>query len=183
MRVAIIKSNGHIDKKVERLLNYNKIKGDFISKFTRNSLKMYDVVIFTYKNSIPNLPKVIESIVFERKILVIYINNTLSTSEFYNILNNLYFSVISEHTLEIELFSILNNSLKYLKEIEFYKNENNQIKEQFETLNIVNKAKRVLIKKGFTEAESHKFIQEKAMNLRISKIQTAKRIIENKIDI
>ena len=183
MRVAVIKSNGYIDTKIERLLKLNKINGDFITKFTRNSLKLYDTVIFTYKNNIPNLPKVLESIVLEQKIFVIYVNNTLSTGKFYNVLNNLYFSVVNEQTIEIELSSILDNSLKYLKEINLVKAENMLLRNKLDTLILVNKAKTILIAKGLSEGDAHKFIQSKAMDLRLSKKQTANLIIKNKIDI
>ena len=183
MRVAIVSSNTYIDKKIERLMNFNKIKVDFIATFTRNSLKTYDVVIFTYKNNIPNLPKVLESIVLESEILVIYVKNTLSTGEFYNVLNDLYFSAINEQSLEIELYSIMNNSLKYLKEMALIKAENSKLTKELLTIKLVNKAKRVLMSKGLSEEESHKFIQTKAMDLRKSKLQTVKLIIENKIDI
>ena len=183
MRVAVIKSNGYIDAKIGRLLSLNKIKGDFISKFTRNSLKLYNVVIFSYKNNIPNLPKVIESIVLEKKVLVIYVNKTLSTGQFFNVMNDLYFSVVDESSLEIELHSIINNSLKYLVEIAHYKALNESLDDKLETMKLVNKAKTILINKGLSEADSHKFIQRKAMDLRLSKKQTANLIIENKIDI
>ena len=183
MRVAVIRSNGYIDTRIEKLLSFNKIKGDFITRFTRNSLKMYDTVIFTYKNNIPNLPKVLESIVLEQKIFVIYVNSTLSTGEFYNVLNNLYFSMINIQNLEIEFISVLNNSLKYIREINSYKLKNEQLINELDTIKLVNKAKTVLISKGLSEADSHKFIQRKAMNLRLSKKQTANLIIENKIDI
>ena len=183
MRVAVIRSNGYIDTRIEKLLSFNKIKGDFITRFTRNSLKMYDTVIFTYKNNIPNLPKVLESIVLEQKIFVIYVNSTLSTGEFYNVLNNLYFSMINIQNLEIEFISVLNNSLKYIREINSYKLKNEQLINELDTIKLVNKAKTVLISKGLSEADSHKFIQRKAMDLRLSKKQTANLIIENKIDI
>ena len=183
MRVAVIKSKGYIDTKIERLLNYNRIKVDFITKFTRNSLKMYDTVVFAYKNNIPNISKVLESIVLEQKIFVIYVNNTLSTGEFYNILNNLYFSVINEQNLEIEFLSVLNNSFKYLRKIDIYKKENEILRNKLDTLGLVNKAKIILIAKGLSEADSHKFIQKTAMDLRLSRKQTANLIIDNKIDI
>ena len=183
MRVAVIKSNGHIDEKIKRILNFNKINGDFISNFNRNSLKIYDTVIFSYKNNIPNLPKVLESIVLEQKIFVIFVNNTVSTGEFYNILNNLYFSVINDQNFEIEFLSVLNNSLKYIRKINIYRIENEQLKTRIEMYTMINKAKHMLISKGFSEAESHKFIQRTAMDLRLSKFQAASLIIENKIDI
>jgi len=183
MRVAVIKSNGHIDKKIERLLIFNKIKGDFISKFTRNSLKKYDVVIFSYKNNISNLPKILENIILEQEIFVLYINSTVAIGEFYNILNDLYFSVINEQNLEIEFLSVLNNSLKYLKKINVYKDENKKLKSQLDTIKLVNKAKIILMSKGLSEADSHQFIQKTSMDLRLSKKQAANLIIKNKIDI
>ena len=183
MRVAVIKSNGYIDTKLERLLGLNKIKGDFISKFTRKSLNKYDTVIFTYKNNIPNLPKVLESIVLEKEVFVIYVNNTLSTGEFYNFMSDLYFSIVNEQNIEVELLSILNTSLKYIKEINGLKAQNILLKDELGTMKLVNKAKTILISKGLSEADSHKFIQRKAMSLRLSKKQTANLIIENKIDI
>lgn len=183
MRVAVIRSNGYIDTKIERLLVFNKIKGDFLTKFTRNSLEMYDIVIFTYKNNIPNLPKVLESIILEQKIFVVYVNNTLSIGEFYNVLNNIYFGMINEQNIEIELLSVLKNSLKYIKEINIHKTKIKRLKNELDTLKLVNKAKTVLISKGLSEADSHKYIQKKAMDLRLSKKQTANLIIENKIDI
>jgi len=63
MRVAIIASNGYLDKRIERLLGSNNIKGDIMNKFTRNQIYAYDCVIFTHKNDIPNLPVLIERLV------------------------------------------------------------------------------------------------------------------------
>ena len=50
MRVAVIKSYGHIDVKIERLLTFNKIKGDFITKFTRIIQKIMCTTITTSIN-------------------------------------------------------------------------------------------------------------------------------------
>lgn len=182
MRVAVIKNSGNMDTKIERILKNNEINGDFIEKFTRDSLNMYDTIIFTYKNNIPNLSKVIEKIVLEKKILVIFINNKLSVGQFYNVLNDLYFSIVNEQTLDVELPFLLKNNEKYLKEIHSLNNEINTLKERLETINLINNAKRILSKKGYNEANSHQFIQKKAMDLRLSKKMTAALIIKNKID-
>lgn len=182
MRVAVIKNSGNINTKIERVLLNNKINGDFIDKFTRNSLNVYDTVIFTYKNDIPNLPKVIEQIVLEKKCNVIFISNNLSVGQYYNILNDLYFNIVNEQMLDIELPIVIKNSKKYLDEINKLSIEVNTLKERLDTLNLINKAKRILLDKGFNEAESHQFIQKQSMDLRLSKKMTAQRIIENKID-
>ncbi len=182
MRVAVIKNSGNMDTKIERILKNNEINGDFIEKFTRDSINMYDTIIFTYKNSIPNLSKVIEQIVLEKKILVIFINNKLSVGQFYNVLNDLYFSIVNEQTLDVELPNMLSNTKKYLNEINLLNSEVKQLKEQLNTINLINNAKRILSNKGFSEAESHQFIQRKSMDLRLSKKMTAELIIKNKID-
>ncbi len=182
MRVAIIKNSGNMDTKIERVLKNNKIKGDFIEKFTRNSINMYDTIIFTSRNNIQNLPKLIEQIVLEKKVLVIFINNNLSLGEYYNVLNDIYFSMVNEQTLDIELPFILKNNRKFLNEINILNKEVFSLKERLNAINLINNAKRVLSKKGYSEADSHQFIQKKSMDLRLSKKMTAALIIENKID-
>lgn len=182
MRVAIIKNSGNMDTKIERILRSNKINGDFMNKFTRDSINMYDVIIFTYKNKVPNLPKVIEQIVLEKKILVVFINNTLSVGQFYNLLNDVFFCIVNDQTLDIELPIILKNNLKFIKEINLLNMEVNLLKNRLETMNLINIAKRILSKKGYSEADSHQLIQKKSMDLRLSKKATATLIIENKID-
>lgn len=182
MRVAIIKSNDNMDIRIERILNNIQIKGDFIKKFTRNSISKYDIVIFTYQNNIQNISKVIEQIVSEKKTLVIYINNKLSIGQFYNVMNSLYFSIINEQSFDVELPSVLQNTGKYLDEICNLNIMISNLKGQLDALNLINNAKRILSKKGYSEADSHQFIQKKSMDLRLSKKLTAELIIKNRID-
>jgi len=182
MRVAIIKSNGNIDKKIERVLVQNKIKGDFVEKYSRGLIDQYDIVTFTHQNNIPNLPKVIESIVLEQKVLVLYIHNTLSVGQFYNVLNDNYFNVVNEQYLDIELPNIINISSKYLSAITLLKKENSSLSQQISDIKMANFAKRILMGKGYSEADSHKFIQKKSMDLRKSRESIVNLIIENKID-
>lgn len=183
MKAVLISSNSYIDKRIERILVNSNIKVDITKQISRNTFNMYDCVIFSYKNEIPNIPKVIEMIVLEKKILVLYINNVPSIGQFYSLLNQDHFSLIKEMSMEIELPLIINNNCKYLNKIEVLTCELDKLKEE----NILNKktskAKRLLISKGLTEDESHKFIQQKAMALRISKRKLVNLIIENKIDI
>ena len=183
MRVAIIKSNKGIDTRISRILGNDGINGDIISKFTRSTLNEYDYVIFTYQNSIPNIPKVLEKIVFEKQISVIYITKTASIGQFYNLLDDLYFNFVQEYKMDLVLSTIIMNSRKYLKQIRYYKLELDRVENDFETLKLNNKAKRILINKGLSEADSHKFIIKKSMEMRISKKKLANLIIEQRIDI
>ncbi|MBN2604852.1 MAG: hypothetical protein JXR62_03415 [Bacilli bacterium] len=182
MRVGIIKSNGNIDNRIERVLVQNKIKGDFIHKFSRNVINQYDVLIMTYQNNIPNISKIIESIVLEQKTLILFIHNTLSVGQFYNVLYDRYFNVVNEQFLDIELPNFIHLACKYLMEINRLKNENSDLSKQLNAIKTANFAKRILMEKGYSEDDSHKFIQKKAMDLRKPRQMIVNLIIENKID-
>lgn len=183
MRVAIVKSNGHLDNRISRVLADNGIKGDIITKVARQTINDYDSVIFTYQNSLPNMPKLLERIVLEKKIHVIYITNTPSIGQFYNLFDDIYFNYVHEYKLDTVLSTLLRHTKKYIKSIEYFQFENDRLKDQIEIMKLTNKAKRILMEKGLTEAESHKFIVNKSMNLRISKRKLVNLIIEEKIDI
>ena len=182
MRVLIISNGGYLDKRIERILNNNSINGDVETKLTRNMINVYDCVIFTHNHDIPNLPKLIETLVLEKKILVIYINNTSSIGYYYNVIHDMFFSMINENSMEIELPIVIKNTAKYSKEISRLQHEITDLKERNNLLKLTNKAKLILMNKGFKEAESHKFIQRKSMEMRISKLRLVNLIIENKID-
>ncbi len=183
MKAVLISSNSYLDKRIERVLSGNDINVDIAKQLSRNMFNMYDCVIFTYKNEIPNIPKVIEMIVLEQKLLVLYINNVPSIGQFYSVLNHDYFSSVNEMSLDIELPIIIKNSCKYLNKITYLNDDLRNLKSEYTLLKLTNKAKRVLMSKGLSEADSHKFIQQKSMDLRISKLNLVNLIIENKIDI
>jgi response regulator NasT len=183
MKAVIISSNSYLDKRVERILVNSDINVDISKQLSRNAFNMYDCIIFSYKNEIPNIPKVIEMIVLEKKILVLYINNVPSIGQFYSLLNQDHFSLIREMTMEVELPLIIKNTCRYLNKIGNLTYELNKLTEENTLIKKTGKAKRVLISKGLSEDESHKFIQQKSMDLRISKQKLVNLIIENKIDI
>jgi response regulator NasT len=183
MRAIIVKSGGYLDKRIERILHQNNINGDIAEKLTRHAINQYDCIIFTYQNDIPNLPKVIEQVVLEKKNIVILVNNTFSIGHYYNIFDDLHFSMVNEATLDFELPFIIKNNVKFLRSIKRITDEKKNLYNELILLKNTNKAKRILMKKGLNEAESHKFIQQKAMALRVSKEKLVNLIIENKIDI
>ena len=143
----------------------------------------YDYVVFSQHNSLPNLPKVIERVVLEKKAIVLLVNRTLNIGHFYNVMNDNRFHIINEQSLEQELILTINIASKYNGLIQNLSNDNLKLKSRVNLLENTNKAKRILISKGLSEAESHNFIQKKAMDMRISKNEMVSLIIENKIDI
>ena len=183
MRVAIVKSNGYLDNRISRVLADNGINGDIIIKFTRSTLTDYDSAIFTHQNNIPNMPKLLERIVLEKKIHVVYITNTPSIGQFYNLFDDIYFNYVQEHKIDLVLGTILKHTKKYMKSIHILEKDNYKLREDIVLLKQTNKAKRILMDKGLSEADSHKFIVNKAMDMRVGKKRVVNLIIEEKIDI
>lgn len=183
MRVAIIKSNGYLDNRISRILANNNIKGDVVTKVTRSTMTNYDTLIFSYQCQIPNLPKVLEQIVLEKRVQVLYITNTLSIGQLYNLFDDIFFNYIREDQIDFMIPKILEITKKYLREIRFLSERSNRANEELVLLKNTNKAKRILMKKGLSEGDSHRFIIDKAMTLRIPKSEIVNLIIENKIDI
>jgi hypothetical protein len=182
MRVAIVKSDGYLDNRISRILASNNINGDVITKVIRSTFNEYDAIVFTYQNHIPNLPKVIEQIVLEKRLQVFYITNTLSVGQFYNLFDDLFFDYMKEETMEILLPRLLKNSKKFIKKIQILEADNKHLSEELLLIKNTNKAKRILIKKGFNEADAHRFIIDKSMSMRLPKKLVVNLIIENKID-
>jgi len=183
MRVAIVKGNGYLDGRISRILVNNGIKGDVVSKITRSSLNEFDTLIFTYQNQIPNLPKLLEQIVLEKRIQVLYITNTPSIGQFYNLFDDVFFNYVMEVNIDVMIPKIIEISRKYLRKIKYLEETSRDAKESVSVLKNTNKAKRILMNKGLSEDDSHRFIIDKAMTLRMSKKAIVNLIIENKIDI
>ncbi len=183
MRVAIIGEGSLIERRILRILLEQDIKGDIMSSMKRQYLSDYQAIIFTYQNQIPNISKVLEQIVLEQSIHVIYITNTTSITEIYNLLHDIYFDYIEESHMEHGLVKLLQSHSKYMKSILYYKQHYEDVSSELETLKLTQKAKLILMKKGLSEEESHQYIIRESMKRRISKKSFVNLIIKNKIDI
>ena len=183
MRAAIIKSEGYLDSVIERVLRNNGIKGDSIQKINKDTLLEYNAIIFHEQNNIPNISKVIDQIILKKTVQVIFVGKTMNIGRFYNVINDMYFTYIEEHKIEVALPSVIHLSGKYIKEINVLKTELEKVEEEILLMKLTNKAKRILIHKGLSEEESHNFIVQKSMEMRVPKKTFVNLIIQNKIDI
>lgn len=183
MKIAVVRSNGMLDKKIERVLVNNNLKGEFIDRATFQTVMKYQYIIFSSDNNIPNLPKLIEQIVIEKKAIVLYVTKTLSVGQFYNVNQDLYFNIVNEGVIDVELKHAIEYAQKYIHYITNLQHDNARLKEQVNVMKLTNKAKRVLMSKGLNEEESHQFIQKRSMDMRIPRKKLVNLIIENKIDI
>jgi len=183
MKIAVVRSNGNLERRIMRVLQNNNFNGEIIDKVTRLTVINYDYIIFSSEHTTPNLPKLIEQIVLEKKAIVLYISKTLSIGQFYSVMNDIYFGVISDIDLAVELKHSIEFSQRYIHTIKNLKHENKKLKDQIDLLKNTSKAKRILMSKGLSEEESHQFIQRKCMDLRLPRKRIVNLIIQNKIDI
>lgn len=183
MRVAIVATGGYLDKQLTRNLMNHGINGDIVTSITRRVIEEYMVVVLSSNNEIPNLPVLVERLILEQKIHVIYISKTPSIGQFYNVMNDMYFHLIQEYTLDVELPLLVRTIGKLHKPYSRLVKEKEEYKDQLETLKLTNRAKRILMDHRYTEEEAHQFIQKTAMDERISKKRLVSLIIQNKIDI
>ena len=183
MRVAILAGNGTLDRQRKRILENNHINGDIIASIHKRTLQNYDILIVSPTNDIPNLPVVIEQIVVTKQVQVIYIGKTTSIGQFYNVMNDPFFHLVQDWTVDVELPLLVRTIAKFQRRLNHLTTTNTKLEERLETINMTNKAKKILMTKGMTEEEAHQFIQKQAMDLRISKKRYVNLIIKNKIDI
>jgi response regulator NasT len=183
MRVAMVATGGYLDKQLSRILISNGIKGDTVTSITRRVIDDYGIVVLSSNNEIPNLPVLIERLVLEQKVHVVFINKTSSIGQFYNVMNDMYFHLIQEYTCDVEFPLLVRTLEKIHNPYARLEKERDEYKDRLDTIQLTNKAKRILMNNGYTEEDAHQFIQKTAMDKRISKKRLVSLIIQNKIDI
>lgn len=183
MRLGIYETKGVIYDQVTSYLKRNNIGVNPIRRVTAHTLTLYEAIIFTEDNNVPNLTKVIEQVILEQHAAVIYVHTGQWMSHLYNMMHNPFFIEINHKQLDLMFNPKINLSLKYIQLIKVKNKELEKITSDYNDLKNELKAKRLLIKKGLDEEESHRFIQDKAMQLRKPKKDIVNLIIRNKIDL
>lgn len=136
-----------------------------------------DMCIIVDQGDIPNIKNIIEGIVYEELFPVIYIpakqtliHNAESSPIFYSLNERLL------DVLLIPMCEILNKTAKQNSQI---KKDLQKSRQLLEDERLINKAKLFLVEhKNFTEEDAHRYIQEEAMNRRLSRAQVAREIIK-----
>ena len=183
MRAAIIATGGHLDRQILRTLLTHGINGDIVSAITKRVIDEYGCVILSDHLKIPNLPVAVERLILEQSIHVIYIAQNPSIGPYYSVMNDMYFHHIQQFSIEVELPLLLRTIDKFDKPLQHMKNRHDEMQQKYDTIQLTNKAKRILIERGYSEEDAHQFIQKTAMDMRVSKKKLVSLIIENKIDI
>lgn len=183
MRVAIVATGGPFDRQLQRVLFQHNINGDIVTTITPRVMEEYGCICLSDHNEIPNLPVLVERLILAKTLHVIYITQNPSIGQFYAVLNDMFFHRVNQFSMDVELPLLIRTIDKFNKPLQHLQHQHETINDKYETLRLTNKAKRILLDRGYTEEEAHQFIQKTAMDLRISKRRLVSLIIENKIDI
>ena len=127
--------------------------------------------IIIIDNSINNF--VLLSRILSENISLILISRVNNYRCFDNIYNYHYVSDLDFSK------SFLDNIIKSDKHINELNIKINDLKNDIEEIKLCQKAKRKLINKGMSEEDAHKYITKYSMNDRITKMETAKKILND----
>lgn len=183
MRLAIYQTNGQIYDQVINYAKRHNVSIQSIKSVTAHTLQRYDGIILTSDGHVPNLSKLLEQLVLREATLIIYVHSGKGMHAFHNVEQDPYFIDVIHHQIDMMFSQKVKMAIKYIKIINRYKTELKDTVSQYNQLKDELKAKRMLMKKGFSESDAHRFIQSKAMQLRKQKNDIVNLIIENKIDL
>ena len=183
MKVAILQGQDQLGKQIQRSLQTYQIKGDLIDKISNRILMACDFLIVSSEQK-PNISnKVLEQIVLQKQVVLVYIHHQSNLGNLYNLLNDPFFLPISKVNVIETLPSILITIHKWQKEVGALKSELQATSRLLKDTKNTLKAKRILIEKGMLEEEAHNWIQKTAMDKRCKKLDIVNLIIAENIDI
>jgi len=183
MKVAILQGQDPLAKQMLKSLQAYQINGDLVDKIDNRLLTMYDFLIVSSEQK-PKIPSsVLEQIVLQKQIVLIYIHHQSNLGNLYNLLDDPFFLPISKLNVIETLPSMLITIHKWQKEVGTLKRELKVTSRDLKELKNTLKAKRMLINKGMSEEEAHNWIQKVAMDRRCKKSDIVNLIIQESIDI
>lgn len=137
----------------------------------------YDIVLVHSSYKINDLLNFIENVVLKKLTTIMYITTNINSNPFrkFNEHPNLIF--IDENKMDVEINLAIEMIKKYSLQISKLKENNVKLNKKVYELQIINKCKRMLIKKGYTEELAHKYILKYAMENQINKIEACNRLL------
>lgn len=171
--------------KVKRTIKSYELKfcsQDINNNTVRKYLNQYNPIVLVIHHSVEcnNLSILLDYLITNKVIPIIYINNTSNYGQFYNVINDVYFTSIEENKLEQLLEIVLNIFIKLRIEFTLMNKKIIKLENKIKDDNLIVKAKLKLMKDlNLSEEESYKYILKKSMNQRKSKGQIAKKILES----
>ena len=120
---------------------------------------------------------IFDQLLFTKRFQIIFLSCKNETGFLYSIMNNPRFYLLNDlkYYCINEIIELMLRDIDLISSLEA---ERDRYKDAVEEEKWIKKAKVMLLKKGYTEAEAYKFILKKSMDERITKKIAAKKIIE-----
>lgn len=167
---------------IDRLLKTKQIAYDLIQgKAAKEDLLRYEVILIHASWRLPSLFVFVEHVVLASGPMVFMIQNGMGSGSFSRISHNPHFALIQELKLDIELPIALDLAFKFIQEKQRLEKLTKSAQNKVETMEKYTEAKRMLLRKGFTEDEAHQHILKVAMDHQMTKHAACLKILaENK---
>lgn len=178
IKVLACVNDGLLKIRIKRVLsekNYScKITDQPIK---RDDLLQYNVVIIHSSYFLPNLHNFIENAVIQKITTFIYITSNILANPFRKFKEHSNLILVDENKMDIELPISIGLYEKYNNQINDLSKENAVLNKKLLESNLISKCKRLLISKGYTEDDAHKYILKYAMDNHIDKIEACNRLL------
>ncbi len=183
-KIMVLSTDIIFNNKLKRIMNMQLFFND--SLVNLNVINRYlnqekpQVLIIHHSVKCNNLSKLFDYLVTNKIIPVIYIHNTVNFSQFYQVLNDIFFLNLEETKIELTLPVVVPIYFKISEQIKKLNKDVNKLETKLTDKKIVHKAKMLLMeRKKFSENEAHQYIIKQAMEKRLSKEKIALEILEN----
>lgn len=167
--------------KLKQILNLKEYQVEYLDipllEFKQNLTKLRTDILIISKQYLANMINLLQMLVFNKEMLIIYISKNLEYGLLYNILNESNFILLEENNV-LAINDILRYAVKAYREIRLLNKKLIRLEDDLNSTNLVREAKlKIMKEKKLSEEEAYKYIINLAMQKRIKKSELSKQII------
>jgi len=177
-KVLVCVNDGLLKLRIERLLGNNFTQFFLTDKpINRNELNQYGIIVIHSSYRLTDLFAFIENVVTQKISTIIYITSNVNSNPFRRFVSHANLIFVEEGKMDIELPYAIELYSKYAAQIEGLNKEKNKLSKKIEETNSYNRCKLMLIGKGYSEEDAHKYILKYAMDNQIDKNEACNRLL------
>ncbi len=178
IKILVCINDGLLKLRINRILSEKNYSFTLTNKpIRRDDLIRYDLIIIHSSYKLANLYNFIENAVIQKLATIFYVTTNINSSPFGKFKEHTNLVYIDENKMDVELAISISLYEKYNIQIEKLSSENIKLSKSLKEKNLMNKCKRLLMKKGYSEEEAHRYILKYAMNNHLDKIECCNRLL------
>ncbi|MDF2699079.1 MAG: hypothetical protein K0Q49_635 [Haloplasmataceae bacterium] len=184
-KVLVLSNDNIFNMNIKRLVKSYLVEvttAEVNVNIINKTLKLYNpnVLIIHHTLKCSNISILLDYLVTNKVIPVIYINNVSNFGNIYNVMNDIYFMNMDEMKISSLLEFGIDFFIKLGVQYSFLNKKVEQLEHKLEEEKYVLNAKFKLMKdKNMSEEEAYMFILKQSMDQRVSKVSIAKEILKN----